>query len=173
MTDLTTLSAEELDAQIEALSAEKARREAEPDWEAWRPALLHFIAATHYPPVSPGLDTCDKMHIRALQAAAPHFPTPEIDESQIDQIAHRCQFADGIDSRTLTPYNAAQRAIRETIRLLGHAPKRERPLPVRGKDYVKPDWMGDYCTTETTCAAHGRCMPIIGQNCGAPKGGAA
>jgi hypothetical protein len=126
MTHLTALSAEELDAQIEALTAEKARRDAEPDWDAWRPALLHFIAATHYPPVSPGLDTCDKMHIRALQAAAPHFPTPEIDESQIHQIAHRCQFADGIDSRALTPYNAAQRAIRETMRLLGHAPKRER-----------------------------------------------
>jgi hypothetical protein len=43
---------------------------------------------------------------------------------------------------------------------------------VRGLDYAKPDWMGDRCTTETTCADHGRCMPIFGQNCGA-KGDAA
>jgi hypothetical protein len=43
---------------------------------------------------------------------------------------------------------------------------------VRGLDYAKPDWMGDRCTTETTCAAYGRCMPIFGLDCGA-KGGAA
>ena len=36
-----------------------------------------------------------------------------------------------------------------------------------GDFFERPAWMGARCTTKTTCAMYGRCMPIIGQDCGA------
>jgi hypothetical protein len=77
MTDLTKLTAAELDALPAAIEAEKARR-AEPDYEAWRPALAEYWKHIGGLRASTPFGQTDKCALRALIAAR-HLMPPEDD----------------------------------------------------------------------------------------------
>jgi hypothetical protein len=82
---------EELEAAIAAgkeAEAKLAKRKAEPDWEAWRPALEAFYVAGNYMGrAGMVLDNPDKDNIRGFIAAAPHFPITAMADAEIEELA--------------------------------------------------------------------------------------
>ena len=136
-----TPTREELMAQIaereaanERDRAKLAALDAEPDWEAWRPALKAFEESRGNIPPSTPFNGYDFKVIRALQAALPLAPAPlPMGEDEIEALASKIA-QDG--SLWASQRDLARLAIRETLRRVSP----DSAWPIRradGKTYAE------------------------------------
>jgi hypothetical protein len=136
-------------AEKARIEAELAKLDAEPDWEAWRPALEAFGKVFWGSPTTRMIqDDTKRSAIRGLIAAAPLMPRDAgMADAEIAELARDCSSEDW-----RSPYDAARNAIRETlkrapqVRWPGEAELREMGAAVGKLWGVSPEW-------EMHCAA--------------------
>jgi hypothetical protein len=171
----------EREAANERDRAALAAMEAEPD--ALEAAVIAACDAAYREVYDEKVPKLNTPYVKAFvrNFALPLAPAEPVDEAWIERTARECaDKAANEHTQWAGCLAGARLAIRATLnrgaRWPGVAVKvstgqnvecAPEPVPDRGKDYCKPEWMGDRCTTETTCAAFGRCMPVFGRDCGA------
>ena len=137
-----TPTREELMAQIaereaanERDRAKLAALDAEPDWEAWRPALKAFEESRGNIPPSTPFNGYDFKVIRALQAALPLAPAPTpMGEREIAELARelRVQY----ENTRYSTEEAIALVIRETLRRVPAAPPMGEESAEEFADYL-------------------------------------
>jgi hypothetical protein len=152
VSDLSNKSPSELRAEIEALQAALAAMEAEPDYEAWRPALSAFYKGcgrTGQPPDV--LARVYKEHIDGLIAALPLAPAGPVDEAWIERTAREITQNGDLWA---TPRDLAILAIRATLnrgaRWPGDDELREMAARVSG-EAEDGAWTSDVCLEMARC----------------------
>jgi hypothetical protein len=116
MSDLTKKSPAQLRAEIAEREAANERdrvalaaMEAEPDYEAWRPALEAYCKGGDWNDASNPMDALDERRIRGLIAALPLAPAEPVD-FDVEALARLSR-----DQFPRSPYDAALFAIRATL----------------------------------------------------------
>jgi hypothetical protein len=98
------------------LQAQLAAMDAEPDWEAWRPALNTFLQATGW---KAGPSWVDEKRIRGLIAALPLAPRAAMDDAAVEALARSvvANYYPDLPVGKLPGYDVsvAQSAIRATL----------------------------------------------------------
>lgn len=138
-------------AEVEAAIAAKA----EPDYEAWRPALDAYLSTVGagYFPAKPEMSVAEKAIIRGIIAALPLAPAEPVDDAWIEQTVRGIATQRGVTGasnlvsiRSDDYRRDLEAAIRATLARCARWPEPKPEPPVRSTAVpadVVPEWLED------------------------------